>query len=250
MSSKSDLRGAVDAGVPVGTVAGKLTLAQQMLVLPRYLNNGGKVFIDSGAFCAKNTGLQVDWESVFSVYERVAGSARDSRNLYVVSPDVMGNQDMTISLIRDWADRINALIEEGCKVIVPLQIGLLTGSLMIDEVNAILGHSNWVAGIPSVKNVMSAQECETLRHGAFHILGRVQMDDEQAARIRSLLKHNEEADITADANWLRSRLSTVQGMTCQEESARRICGYSTLHLDHPRATAVSNAIFADSSWGI
>jgi hypothetical protein len=250
MSSKSDLRGAIDAGVPVGTVAGKLTTTQQLLALPKYLDQGGKVFIDSGAFCAKNTGVQIDWESVIVVYERVAELTRNAGNLWVVSPDVMGDQAKTLSLIRQWAARINGLIGEGCNVIVPLQLGSMSGALMIEEVNSILGHSQWVAGIPSVKNVMSSQECETLRHGSFHILGRVQMDEEQEARISALLKHNEGAVITADANWLRSRLSIIRGRAQREEIGRRTSSFSPMHLDHPRAAAVAGAILSDQTWGI
>ena len=45
MSSKSDLRGAIEAGVPVGIVAGLLTTSAMVLVIPRYLDRGGKVFV-------------------------------------------------------------------------------------------------------------------------------------------------------------------------------------------------------------
>ncbi len=45
MSSKSDLRGAIEAGVPVGVVAGLLTTSAMVMVIPRYLDRGGKVFV-------------------------------------------------------------------------------------------------------------------------------------------------------------------------------------------------------------
>ena len=38
MSSKSDLRGAIEAGVPVGVVAGLLTTSAMVMVIPRYLD--------------------------------------------------------------------------------------------------------------------------------------------------------------------------------------------------------------------
>lgn len=41
MSASSDLRAAVDVGVPIGVVAPLLSLSKVFLALPRHLNSGG-----------------------------------------------------------------------------------------------------------------------------------------------------------------------------------------------------------------
>lgn len=52
MSSSADLRAATDLGLPVGVVATLLTTRQIFLTLPKHLDAGGKLFVDSGAFSA------------------------------------------------------------------------------------------------------------------------------------------------------------------------------------------------------
>jgi hypothetical protein len=250
MTNKSDLRGAMDAGVPVGVVAGSLTLGQKILAIPKYLDKGGKVFVDSGAFGAYQTKSEMDWSKVLGIYESICMNCENRSNLWVVSPDKIGDQDATLELLGIWRKRIVDLIDDGCNVIVPLQCGSIGGAEMIQKVTDLLGCSNWVAGIPSNKEAMSIEECGTLNHGAFHILGRVQQDEEQISRIEALLLNNQNAVLTSDANWLRSRLKSVSQFTDQEKSRRmgNSLGIGEL-IDHPRSVGVAMAICADFQWG-
>lgn len=246
MSSKSDLRGAIEAGVPVGVEAGHLSLAQYLLVLPRYLDQGGKAFIDSGAFGAFQNGESMNWPRIFSVYDTVASMTDHHNNLTVVAPDKVGDQTETLRLLALWRERIVKLINLGCHVIVPIQCGELPGQKMIEAVAEILGTSSWAAGVPSNKAAMSVEECATLCHGDFHILGRVDLDDEQAQRIAALRTHNPGAAITADANFLRSRIGKLSSMTSMARS------YHTANksgFDHPRVKAVAQLLRAEAGWG-
>lgn len=245
MSSKSDLRGAMDAMAPVGVVADKLALASKLLSLPRYLNQGGAVFIDSGAFSELNSGLEPDWNSILETYEMVAGASVEFTRLYVVAPDKVGDQQATLSRLVRYKDRVVALIKMGCRVIVPLQRGVLSGMEMLAAAAEILETRNFVAGIPSNKEALPFAECEALRHHSFHILGRVQMDGDQVERIAALLTGCQDASITADANWLRSRLALVQTETERERGRMRVERSNVRRFDHPRAAAISRAILSD-----
>lgn len=123
MSSLSDLQGAIKARVPVGVVATALTTAQTILTLPRYLNSGGHVFVDSGAFTAERTGEPPNWDKVLSCYENLAALTVRPGALHVVAPDKVGDQDETLRLLAQHQPRIGALINAGVRVIVPLQVG-------------------------------------------------------------------------------------------------------------------------------
>ena len=79
MSSRSDLRGAIDARTPVGVVAGHLTLRQKLMTVPYYLNSGGKVFVDSGAFGAYQA--KTDARCCWEVCQRIC-----SDRLYTLCP--------------------------------------------------------------------------------------------------------------------------------------------------------------------
>lgn len=81
MSSKSDLRGAVEANIPVGVVAGKLSLVAQILTLPNYLDRGDIVFCDSGAFTSFQTGADIEWADIFRCYETLVGLRDSKRDL-------------------------------------------------------------------------------------------------------------------------------------------------------------------------
>lgn len=92
MSSLSDLHGAMDAGVPVGVVAGKLSVHQLLGGIPRYLDKGGKCFVDSGAFTTFKSGETMNWPDIIKRYTDLAELTFKPQNLYVVSPDVVGAQ--------------------------------------------------------------------------------------------------------------------------------------------------------------
>ncbi len=243
MSSKSDLQGAVDSGEPIGVVADKLTLPAKLFTLPRFLDSGGAVFIDSGAFSEARTQIEPDWEKILRTYECVAEMANNASRLYVVAPDKVGDQQCSLHRLRKYRDRMVDLIELGCRVIVPIQKGALPAPEMLEACVEILGTRDFVAGIPSNKEAMSVDECRSLKHPAFHILGRVQVNDDQASRIEALQHRNGRAVITADANWLRSRLRLVQEETEKERIGRRTTkAHGAQEFDHPRAIAITRLI--------
>ncbi|MBC2385296.1 hypothetical protein HF209_30540 [Pseudomonas sp. WS 5096] len=209
MSARSDLRAAVDEGVAVGVVATLLDVVKTILVLPRHLDAGGAVFIDSGAFSAFQKGEVVDWARVFGVYESVLNMAERPAGLSIVAPDVIGNQTATLALWEAHSERVRAWIAAGARVIIPLQRGDLSAGLMLAHAKRIFQTDRFCAGIPSNLEAMSAEDCSTLHHHDFHVLGRVILTAELAVKLRALLANNPGATYTADANWMRSRIRQI-----------------------------------------
>ncbi len=209
MSAKSDLRAAVDEGVPVGVVATLLDVAKTILVLPRHLDAGFSVFIDSGAFAAFQKREVVDWARVFSAYESVLHMTDKPQKLSIVAPDVIGDQRGTLALWEVHAERVRAWINADARVIIPLQCGEISAGSMLDRAKQIFKTDRLCAGIPSNLEAMDAADAATLRHSDFHILGRVVLTEDLKVKLSVLLRNNPEAYYTADANWLRSRLSQI-----------------------------------------
>lgn len=209
MSARSDLRAAVDEGVAVGVVATLLDVVKTILVLPRHLDAGGAVFIDSGAFAAFQKGDVVDWIKVFSVYESVLNMADKTGGLSIVAPDVIGDQAATLALWEEHSERVSTWVTAGARVIVPLQRGELSAGVMLAHAKRIFKTDRFCAGIPSNLEAMSAEDCSTLHHHDFHVLGRVIMTPELAVKLHALLDNNPGATYTADANWLRSRIPQI-----------------------------------------
>lgn len=130
------------------------------------------------------------------------------QGLSIVAPDVIGDQVGTLKLWTEHAARVRGWIEKGVRVIVPLQRGNLPASEMLALAKQTFG-TDFCAGIPSNLEAMSADDCSTLHHGDFHILGRVVMTDELVQKIDALKANNPEANYTADANWLRARTRKI-----------------------------------------
>lgn len=254
MSRPKDFWAAAAAGAAIGVVAGELALSTRMLGIPRFLCQGGAVFIDSGAFAELKTGEVPDFDKVLSLYEYVAEGAEDGyfdpARLYVVAPDKVGDQLATLDRLAHYAGRVRALIDAGCMVIVPIQRGALSAVAMLDHVAAILGTRQFVAGIPSNKEALSLAECATLTHERFHILGRVHMNADQLARLAALAINNPAAVYTADANWMRGHIADICQMADTERAARS-CAPPTRQAQFitPRSAAITAAIQADSVWG-
>ena len=255
MSRSKDFWAAADAGLPVGVVATELTPAAIFNGLPAYLRKGGFIFIDSGAFAELTTGEEPDFDRVLRVYESLAdryGCEEYAGNLYVVAPDKVGDQLATLDRLAKYADRVRALIEAGCKVIVPIQRGVIPAAEMLARAAAVLGTDRFVAGIPSNKEAMSHAECATLKHHAYHILGRVQMNQDQIERLQALTERNPDAEITADANWLRSRLGTVCKIADQVRLERMTApkGDGALSFMSSRQVAIRAVLQQDTALGI
>lgn len=209
---------------------------------------------DSGAFGAFLSGEEMDWREIMSRYQTLANMTDHPENLYVVAPDKVGDQSGTMAVLEAWAPKVRALVDEGCQVIVPIQAGSLPGQEMIERAAVLLGTRKFIVGVPSNRAAMSIEECRTLRHAAFHILGRVQADEEQIERIYALREGNPCAQINADANWLRSRMDTVRKGTEAERELRCAAALAralppVLLIDHPRVEAVRRALEEDQDWG-
>lgn len=241
MSAKSDLRAAVDVGVPVGVVATLLDVNKTILVLPRHLDRGHAVFIDSGAFSAFQKGEQVDWAKVFRVYESVIQMTDRPDGLSIVAPDVIGDQVQTIALWMAHATKVRAWVEAGARVIVPLQSGELSAGRLLEKAKAIFGTERLCAGIPSNLKAMTAEDCVTLYHSDFHILGRVIVTDELAQKLSALRQNNPDATYTADANWLRARTRKI---SCAVEP--RLANPHGIPQDSPRTRAVKKVLAAEA----
>lgn len=201
----SDLQAALDVGISIGVVADRVTLSQQLRALPDHLDRGGKVFVDSGAFMAFRRQLVMDWPRVLTLYRALCTTTTRPENLSIVAPDVVGDQQATLLLWHRYARDIRSGIDAGARVIIPLQAGSLSAGELLREAIGLLGTKAFCAGIPSNLAAMTADDCRTLEHNDFHILGRVVMTDELRDKAEALLTCNAGATISSDANWLRSR---------------------------------------------
>lgn len=225
-----DVLGLTMAGKDVGVVA-DLVRPRVMHLLKNYLSRGGKVFVDSGAYGrfakwkeGKAETPLGDFQKVFAVYdELVEGTPTACRhNVHLVMPDVLAHPEWSLTLLQEHRSKILGYIEAGISVIVPLQKGPTPAGATADKVADILGTREITLGIPSAAAAMSLSDVATIRgFKRFHILGRASMGLPLFKIAYAFLENCPGAQVTCDANQLRSNTSSIS-----HEHARLIEAHS------------------------
>lgn len=229
--SPAILRGLVWARQAVG-VDIALTSGPVLEQLADYANDGGKVFVDSGAFTAFRKfmrapyrfvkgvpvaiGPVADFPRVFAKYARLVELVRPEcrGNVHMVAPDVIGHQDLSIDVLKRWAPQVQELIAQGVQVLVPLQCGAVTVSFVYRRACEILGTDRFISSIPSKAAAMGeAETLEFVRSSqprALHLLGKVDGIEERIERCRAA---RPDVRITCDGNTVRAMVGKGRPVT-------------------------------------
>lgn len=151
---------------------------------------------------------------------------------------MVGDQVSTLELWAEYALRVKSWVEAGARVIVPLQVGRLSAGDLLEEAFKLFGTRKVCAGVPSNLAAMTANDVATIRHDDFHILGRVVLTVELAEKVLAILISNPDAQLTADANWLRARTARISSLA-------RDLPRSNMPFDCRRSRAIKELLVAD-----
>jgi hypothetical protein len=172
-----DVRGLDDAGQALGVAVPELS--------PRAMTELASVrvpvFVDSGAFSEVEfgpTGPNVvrplgaeHWSRVFGVYRALAGLEAGA---WLVAPDMVGNQVVTLERLERYASELRQLHRAGARIIVPIQKGELSMAAFADRAAELLALP-FVCGVPMKKDATSIGELRAFlaewRPAAVHLLG-------------------------------------------------------------------------------
>lgn len=87
---------------------------------------------------------------------------------------------------------------------------------------------------------MTATDAATIRHGDFHILGRVVLTVELAPKVLAILISNPDAQLAAGANWLHARTARISSLA-------RDFPRSNLPFDCRRSRAIKELLVSDGT---
>lgn len=170
-------------GADIGVAAPELSIAAEC-ELHALRGSDVLVFVDSGAFSEvkfTDAGVEVvkpiteeKWQEVIDLYTRLASSL--GSQLWVVAPDMVGNQEVTLQRLRRWATDLGKIQGMGARVLVPMQKGEFTQAEFAIRCDAALGFADWIPALPCKKAATTAAEVrEFLAHRSFerhvHLLG-------------------------------------------------------------------------------
>lgn len=181
-----------------------------------------RCFVDSGAFSEVAFGpyrvvreiTHDDWMERFAIYQWVAERFR--RFAYLVAPDRVGDQDVTLARLSRYAGAMRWFSALGANVIVPVQKGTLPMSEMFRRACSILDVSAPIAGIPLKKDATSIADLVELvesmpRACRFHLLGLGPESPNFMPVVNAIKSRRPEASITSDSVTIRRLVGRTNG---------------------------------------
>jgi hypothetical protein len=242
MSAISDLREGAYArskykNFGIGVDVSLLSEPAMNVLAEAVLNLKTPVFVDSGAFGAFRKQLKgeptkpLDFKEVLEKYDSILKKISDLNEVEdvdyprpkFVMPDVIGDQQTSINLIRNNKKWITAELDFNLSdPIVPIQGGEKSLSQVFDELTEILGGRKFIVGIPSQEAAISREELaaflEKSKPERVHFLGAA--SDKRLNPLLALVaKHSPKTRVSADASQIRSKiLNAVQGGKSRKEA--------------------------------
>ncbi len=193
------------------------------------------LFVDSGAFSEVEFTVagpvvaeeisHLDWLLRFATYKRMAAAFRT--RCYLVAPDRVGDQSVTLERLERYAGRVRELAETyRANVIVPVQKGARSMAefwracvdvLDLPLVDRVGDPMRPIAGIPMKKDATTIGELRefaaTMPAGSrFHLLGLGPTSKGYAAAVNAIRQACPEASITTDSNTIRRLVGRTNGV--------------------------------------
>lgn len=225
----ADLRGYIEAGVPVGIALGELTPDGPVWgMLVSYARAGGQVFVDTGAFTAFTQGRPVDWPAVLDMQSRLAREVPGG-GLHFVAPDLVGDQAGSLALLAQHRDRIAEWRALGHDVLVPIQRGQLRPYEAWQAAVKALGSADFSCAIPSNKVAFNRDDIRDLFGGPVkparaHLLGVAADKAKLGAMVRDIHALSPRTIITSDANRIRAKVGEGRPITTGQRRMARELG--------------------------
>jgi len=191
------------------------------------------LFVDSGAFSEVEFGANgpqvveeidhADWLIRFGVYDRMARAF--GPRAYVVAPDRVGDQAVTLERLERYAGRCRRLVSYRAKLIVPVQKGALSMAAFwraaVDVLDLPLHDRAGdfvlpIAGVPMKKDATSIAELRELAAALpqgwpIHLLGIGPESKRYAAALEAIRSVNPTATVTTDSNSIRRLVGRTNG---------------------------------------
>jgi hypothetical protein len=241
MSSLSDLDVALRTRAQyrkngVGVDVGLLSKRAVDLLAETIVNLKTPVFVDSGAFSAFTKKLRgkespaLDFDKILEKYDSITqkideanpSEERDYPRPMFVMPDIVGDQDGSVSLIEEHKNWISGeILGNLSQPIIPIQKGRLSLSEVYDQIKGILGSDKFIVGVPSQEEAISRQELADFlaksKPPKIHFLGAA-----SARKLNPLLaivaEKSPNTEVSADASKVRSAIlgAVAKGKTRED----------------------------------
>ena len=196
--------------IAAANVGGRVKYEDKVPVwVSTYLQSGGPLFCDSGAFTVAFTGKTLDFNRVFRFYHQLLKLCKTPSQLILVMPDSVGEQHETIRLWHQYHAGIAWWLRRGCTCLFPIQgyeyrekkPGVLSLAEVYAEACAIFGQKV-AAALPMKKAATKPEQALTFVRAVkpphMHLLG-LGRKTETVDLARAMVRVSPATVVTADA---------------------------------------------------
>jgi hypothetical protein len=160
----------------------------------------------------------MDYCEVLERYNDIVSMASSCASLMIVAPDIVGDQLGSFDFMLTYKNKLDALINKGVRLMIPLQKGPLAISAYYQRCVRLFG-DDIVAGIPANAKAIGKDEvldfCRECQPHHVHFLGS---SEHQLAHQCAFISRN--TVITADATKLRKHIGKGRLMTRKHHELR------------------------------
>jgi hypothetical protein len=200
------------------------------------------VLVDTSAFSEVEFGPEgprvvrpidaAGWEYRLAVMERLTRAL--GAQCYLVAPDRVGDQRVTLDRLATYAPRLRALRAAGARIIVAIQRGPLLQAAFDRACAEVLGFDDFIRGIPGNKDAIGTREliayAMAVRPRAVHLLGI----GPQARRFRRMVavfcRANEDVEVSCDSNMIAANVGHENG---RGGGPRSVTAWSRYYEENP-----------------
>jgi hypothetical protein len=189
----------------------------------RFVQAGGQLLLDSGAFVYRDNPDNMPWERILAVYETVTQAA--SARVTVTLPDVVGSQEGTLAALRLWGNKVMAAIGSDHEALLPVQSGPKSPAAFVREAVMCLERSIGGLALPSNAAAFPAENIRQLADmpaevpHRLHFLGISRNSRRLQDRVFRLKAVWPDAQISCDAVEHRSLIGVNRPITASRAAA-------------------------------
>lgn len=211
----SEVWGFASVGIPPGLAADCLVrdggFAPCVDELGRLAGTGMPVLLDSGAFGAFTSGVEItdaEWTARLELYLHLAKVL--GRQLYLVAPDKVGDQEATLALLARYALEVREAAGYGAQFLMPLQ----PGAMALDEFQQAAQEVVGLAMVPAfpMRGGVTPEEVvafvRAMAPPKIHLLGLGAANRKTQGLLDALWEVKPDLHIQQDAMLLKSRVGT------------------------------------------
>ena len=191
---------------------------------------------------------EAEWQVRLDLYARLAAvyaAAGAAHDLYLVAPDMIADQQVTLDRLHRWAEEMRALRSLGVNILVVAQKGPAMDQAAFDaKVADVLQFDDYVRALPCKKGATTLEElgafCKAVKPGKLHLLG-MGVNNANAQKAMDIIAANSPSSIVSmDSNKITANVGRqrdgVRPLTAARDLAEKLISKGRVAYEDCRAS--------------